>query len=195
MEWCLTKLIHWRVVKPSAVTNLNTVVCSVKLLLFHNVYSVCLSVCVCLCMCVCVCLCVCVCVCVCVCLSVCLSVCVCRVCMCMWCCAHVWCGLMVWALVCWSWAAAAFVLSLSKELYSQCSAALIGDLSLAREANAKPVMSRICIIWQRPRWVHTIIHEACPVLHAHSSPKQSYSPISSNLHQLRMPMWFTCTPV
>ena len=66
MESCLTKLTHWRVVKPSAVTNLNTVVCSVKLLLFHNVYSVCVSVCVCVCLCVCLCVCVRVCVCVCV---------------------------------------------------------------------------------------------------------------------------------
>lgn len=70
-----------------------------------------------------------------------------------------------------------------------------GDLSLAKEANAKPVMSHLSIIWQRPRWVHTIIHEASPLLHAHSSPNQNYTPISSNLHQLRMLMWFTCTPV
>ena len=160
MEWCLTKLTHWRVVKPSAVTNLNTVVCSVKLLLFHNVYSLCVCVCVCLsvclyvcvfvCVCVCVCLCVCVracmcervCVCACVCVRacmcvyvwacvwVCMCVCVrarvCVSCVCMWCGTHVWCGLMVWALVYWSWAATAFVLSLSKELYSQCSAVLMG---------------------------------------------------------------------
>ena len=29
MESCLSKLIRWRVVKPSAVTNPNTVVCSI----------------------------------------------------------------------------------------------------------------------------------------------------------------------
>ena len=45
----------------------------------------------------------------------------------------------------------------------------------------------IWLIYLKPGWVHTIIHEAYLVLHAHSSPKGHYSPTPSNLHQLRVP--------